>query len=41
VVAPIAGARTLEQLPALLAAATVELTPAENAALDEVSARVE
>jgi len=40
VVAPIASARTVEQLPALLASATLELTADETAALDEVSARV-
>lgn len=40
VVAPIASARTPEQLPALLASATLELTADETAALDEVSARV-
>ncbi|MBB4686825.1 aldo/keto reductase [Amycolatopsis jiangsuensis] len=39
--APIASARTPEQLPALLASAEVEFTAAETAALDEVSARVE
>lgn len=41
VVAPIASARTLEQLQPLLASATLELTPDEIAKLDEVSARVE
>ncbi|MFD9701616.1 aldo/keto reductase [Lentzea sp. NPDC059081] len=41
VVAPIASARTAEQLPALLASAEFELTEDEVAALDEVSARVE
>ena len=40
VVAPIASARTPEQLPALLASATLELTADETAALDEVSAHV-
>jgi aryl-alcohol dehydrogenase (NADP+) len=40
VVAPIASARTPEQLPALLASATLDLTTDESAALDEVSARV-
>ncbi|MFD5828334.1 aldo/keto reductase [Lentzea sp. NPDC060358] len=40
VVAPIASARTAEQLPALLASATFELTADETSALDEVSARV-
>jgi aryl-alcohol dehydrogenase (NADP+) len=40
VVAPIASARTLDQLPALLAAATTELTAEETTALNEVSARV-
>jgi aryl-alcohol dehydrogenase-like predicted oxidoreductase len=38
VVAPLASARTLEQLPALLAAATLDLTPDEIAVLDEASA---
>ncbi|MFT2019569.1 aldo/keto reductase [Streptomyces sp. 796.1] len=38
VVAPIASARTPEQLPPLLAVADLELTPAELAALDEASA---
>jgi aryl-alcohol dehydrogenase-like predicted oxidoreductase len=40
VVAPIASARTVEQLPALLASATFDLTAEETAALDAVSARV-
>jgi aryl-alcohol dehydrogenase-like predicted oxidoreductase len=40
VVAPIASARTPEQLPDLLAAATLELAADELAALDGVSARV-
>ncbi|HEX6344856.1 aldo/keto reductase [Umezawaea sp.] len=40
VVAPIASARTVDQLPALLASAEFELTAEETAALDEVSARV-
>jgi aryl-alcohol dehydrogenase (NADP+) len=40
VVAPLASARTVEQLPALLASATLDLTADEKAALDEVSARV-
>ncbi|MEU8764425.1 aldo/keto reductase [Streptomyces sp. NPDC048659] len=38
VVAPIASARTVEQLPALVAVAELELTGAELAALDEASA---
>jgi aryl-alcohol dehydrogenase-like predicted oxidoreductase len=38
VVAPVASARTVGQLPALLAAATLELTEQETAALDKVSA---
>lgn len=41
VVAPIASASTVAQLPALMASATLELTPAQTAALDEASARVE
>ncbi|WP_344869046.1 aldo/keto reductase [Amycolatopsis ultiminotia] len=40
VVAPIASARTVGQLPALLSSATLELTADETAALDEASARV-
>jgi len=40
VVAPLASARTVDQLPALLASATLDLTADEKAALDEVSARV-
>jgi len=40
VVAPIASARTVEQLSALMASAEFELTADETAALDEVSARV-
>ncbi|WP_396599179.1 aldo/keto reductase [Frigoribacterium sp. R86507] len=40
VVAPIASARTLEQLPALLASASVALSADELAALETVSARV-
>jgi aryl-alcohol dehydrogenase (NADP+) len=40
VVAPIASARTIEQLPPLLAAATFELDPASTALLDRVSAEV-
>ncbi|WP_216898374.1 aldo/keto reductase [Nocardia alni] len=40
IVAPIVSARTLEQLPALLASATLDLTADETAALDEVSARI-
>ncbi|MEU6981577.1 MULTISPECIES: aldo/keto reductase [unclassified Streptomyces] len=38
VVAPIASARTVEQLPALVAVAELELTATELAALDEASA---
>jgi aryl-alcohol dehydrogenase-like predicted oxidoreductase len=38
VAAPIASARTAEQLPDLLAAVSLELTPAELAALSEASA---
>ncbi len=38
VVAPIASARTVDQLPALLAVADLELTPAELATLTEASA---
>ena len=38
VAAPLASARTVEQLPALLAAATLELTADEIAALDKASA---
>ncbi|MEV4342972.1 aldo/keto reductase [Actinoplanes sp. NPDC049596] len=38
VVAPIASARSADQLPALLASATLDLTPAEIAALDAASA---
>jgi aryl-alcohol dehydrogenase-like predicted oxidoreductase len=41
VVAPIASARTPEQLPELMASASVTLTTEELATLDEVSARVE
>lgn len=40
IAAPIASARTVEQLPALLASATFELTDEERTALDDVSARV-
>lgn len=40
VVAPIASARSLEQLPPLLASAAFELSADEIAELDEVSARV-
>jgi aryl-alcohol dehydrogenase-like predicted oxidoreductase len=40
VAAPLASARTAEQLPALLAGAELDLTADETAALDEVSARV-
>jgi aryl-alcohol dehydrogenase-like predicted oxidoreductase len=39
VVAPIASARTIEQLPDLLASATLELTAGQIAALDAASAR--
>ncbi|HEY0934300.1 MAG TPA: aldo/keto reductase, partial [Trebonia sp.] len=38
VAAPLASARTVEQLPALLASATLELTDDETAALDKASA---
>jgi aryl-alcohol dehydrogenase-like predicted oxidoreductase len=38
VVAPLASARTLEQLPALLASATLDLTADEVQALDAASA---
>ena len=38
VVAPIASARTVSQLPALLASASLELTAEELAALDVASA---
>jgi aryl-alcohol dehydrogenase-like predicted oxidoreductase len=38
VVAPLASARTVDQLPALLAAATLDLTADEVAALDKASA---
>ena len=38
VVAPLASARTVEQLPALLASATLELTADEVRALDSASA---
>ena len=38
VAAPIASARTVDQLPPLLAGATLELTPAQTALLDEASA---
>ena len=38
VAAPLASARTVEQLPALLASATLELTADETAALDKASA---
>lgn len=37
VAAPVASARTVEQLPALIASVTLELTADEKAALDEVS----
>jgi len=40
VVAPIASARTLEQLPDLMASAELNLSAAETARLDEVSARI-
>ncbi|MDK8171003.1 aldo/keto reductase [Curtobacterium citreum] len=40
VAAPIASARTVEQLPALLASATFELTELERSDLNEASARV-
>ena len=40
VVAPLASARTLDQLPALLASATLELNEDERATLDQVSALV-
>jgi aryl-alcohol dehydrogenase-like predicted oxidoreductase len=40
VAAPIASARTLEQLPPLLASATFELDPESTALLDRVSAEV-
>ncbi|MEU6559665.1 aldo/keto reductase [Nocardia nova] len=40
VAAPIASARTVEQLPALLASAEFDLTAKEKSALDEVSARI-
>ena len=38
VVAPLASARTVEQLPALLASATLDLAPGEVQALDDASA---
>lgn len=40
VVAPIASARTVQQLPALLQAGSLALSPADLTALDKVSARV-
>ncbi|MFJ1767461.1 aldo/keto reductase [Amycolatopsis sp. NPDC088138] len=40
VVAPLASARTVEQLPALLASATLDLTVDEKAALDKVSGQL-
>jgi aryl-alcohol dehydrogenase-like predicted oxidoreductase len=40
IVAPLASARTVEQLPALMASATLELTDDEIASLDAVSADV-
>jgi aryl-alcohol dehydrogenase (NADP+) len=40
VVAPIASARTVEQLPDLLAAASVDLTTDEIASLDDASAQI-
>ncbi len=38
VVAPLASARTVDQLPALLASADLDLTPGETEALDKASA---
>ena len=38
VVAPLASARTLDQLPALLASAALDLTAGETEALDKASA---
>ena len=38
VVAPLASARTLDQLPALLASAALDLTADETEALDKASA---
>ena len=40
VAAPIASARTVEQLPALIASATLELTADDIAALDDASSRM-
>jgi aryl-alcohol dehydrogenase-like predicted oxidoreductase len=40
ITAPVASARVVEQLPALLASATLTLTADETTALDEVSARM-
>lgn len=40
VAAPLASARTVDQLPALITGATLELTSDERAALDDVSARI-
>jgi aryl-alcohol dehydrogenase-like predicted oxidoreductase len=40
IVAPLASARTVEQLPTLIASATLELTAGELAALDEASAKI-
>jgi aryl-alcohol dehydrogenase-like predicted oxidoreductase len=40
VVAPLASARTVEQLPDLIASATLELTAEQLAALDDVSSRM-
>jgi aryl-alcohol dehydrogenase-like predicted oxidoreductase len=40
VAAPIASARTVEQLPALLASATLDLSPEDLTTLDEVSAHL-
>ncbi|WP_249998309.1 aldo/keto reductase [Actinoplanes sp. M2I2] len=40
VAAPVASARAVDQLPALIASATLDLTPDERKALDDVSARV-
>jgi aryl-alcohol dehydrogenase-like predicted oxidoreductase len=40
IVAPLASARTVEQLPTLIASATLELTADEISALDEASAKI-
>ncbi|MFC0112384.1 aldo/keto reductase [Kibdelosporangium aridum] len=40
IIAPVASARTVDQLPALLAATALDLTPDERTSLDEVSGRV-